>query len=51
MSPSRRLWLAIAVAAAALVVGANWHLVAVALQSQPGCVAVAQDMPAAKPGC
>jgi hypothetical protein len=51
MTRSPRFWAAVAFAALALVIGANWHLVTVAFTSQPGCVATAPDRAAAKPGC
>jgi hypothetical protein len=52
MTLPTRLWIALGIAAAlTIVIGANWHLVAVAFQSQPGCVPVASGMAAAKPGC
>ncbi|MDZ4137188.1 MAG: hypothetical protein U1D06_16580 [Paracoccaceae bacterium] len=52
MISTPRLWVWLAVAAAlALVIGANWHFVDLALRSQPGCVPVAADRAAAKPGC
>ncbi len=47
-----RIWVALAVAALlALVIGANWHFVDLAFRSQPGCVPVNPDLPAAKPAC
>lgn len=52
MTMSPRIWIALAIAAGlALVIGANWQLLALAFQSQPGCVAERLDQPAAKPGC
>jgi hypothetical protein len=38
-------------AALALVIGANWRLVDLALRSQPGCVPEVAQLAAAKPGC
>ena len=35
---SRRFWIAVAVAMAAVVMAANIHLVHVSIASQPGCV-------------
>ncbi|WP_413875678.1 hypothetical protein [Albidovulum sp.] len=46
----RLLAIAGAVLAAAVFVGANAHLLAVAIGSQPGCVEKAAAMPA-KPAC
>jgi len=46
-----RIWVALAVAALILVIGANWHFVDLAFRSQPGCVPVNPDLPAAKPAC
>lgn len=52
MTMSSRIWIALAIAAGlALVIGANWQLLALAFQSQPGCVAERLEQPAAKPGC
>lgn len=52
MTIPTKAWVTMGVLAAmALVIGANWHFIAVAFQSQPGCVPVSPDMPAAKPGC
>lgn len=51
MTRSPRFWLALAFAALALVIVANLHLITVAFNSQPGCVATAHNMAAAKPGC
>jgi hypothetical protein len=51
MTRSPRFWIVVALAALMLVIGANWHLIAVAFQSQPGCVTIALNLPAAKPGC
>ncbi|MFN3724117.1 MAG: hypothetical protein ACK4VZ_13845 [Paracoccaceae bacterium] len=52
MTVPPRAWVIMAVAAAlALVIGANWRFFDLAQRSQPGCVAVAPDRPAAKPAC
>lgn len=52
MTVSPRVWIALAVAAClALVIGANWQLVALAFRSAPGCVAEQPGHVAAKPGC
>ena len=52
MTMSPRIWITLAISAGlALVIGANWQLLALAFQSQPGCVAERLDQPAAKPGC
>lgn len=52
MIVKRRVLAVLAVAAGlALVVGANWQLVGLAFQSQPGCVAERPGLAAAKPGC
>ena len=52
MTLSPHVWVPLAIAAGlALVIGANWQLVDLALRSQPGCVAEAPGQPAAKPGC
>ncbi|MFN3281508.1 MAG: hypothetical protein ACK4S2_06185 [Gemmobacter sp.] len=49
--PSRILVFLAVLAALARVIGANWQLVDPAHRSQPGCVQVAPDRAAAKPGC
>ena len=47
-----RVWLILGITVAlALVIGANWRFVDLALRSQPGCVAEQPGQPAAKPGC
>lgn len=52
MTVPRRLWIWLtALAAVALVLGANWRFVDLALRSQPGCVVERPGQPAAKPGC
>lgn len=52
MTRSARVWVPLAIASGlALIIGANWQLLDIALRSQPGCVAEAPDRPAAKPGC
>jgi hypothetical protein len=52
MMSTSRLWLTFGIAATcALVIGANWNLVTVALESHPGCVTPAPEMPAATAAC
>jgi hypothetical protein len=45
----RRIWLLVG-AGLALVIGANWHLVYVAVTSQPDCVAHVRSGSAGAPG-
>lgn len=40
-----------ALAGVALVIAANWQFVRLAFDTDPGCVPVDTDRPAAKPAC
>jgi hypothetical protein len=52
VTPAPRHWAMLAASAGlALVIIANWQFVALAFDSNPGCVAEDAARPAAKPAC